>query len=134
MTVAETRSAMQRYLSAPDDDVSMMSDDVVFRIMATGEEFRSPEAVAALFDYYYRVAFDATWEQHRVVIGRGSAVWEGTFVGTHIGEFAGVSATGRRVRIPLCVCYDFKDGMLVEGRVYFETPAFLSQVGWPADD
>lgn len=129
MTIDETRAVMERYLAAPDDDTSMMADDVLFRIMATGAEYRTGPRVAAMFDLYYRIAFDARSEPRAILVGEGWAVWEGTFVGLHIGEFEGVRATGRQVRVPLCVCYDFQDGKLVEGRVYFETPAFLEQVG-----
>ena len=128
MTFEETRAVMETYLAAPDDDTSMMAEDVVFRIMATGKEYRSGPEVAAMFDYYYRAAFDAISEARAVMIGNGWAVWEGTFVGRHIGTFEGVPATGRRVRLPLCVCYEFRDGKLVEGRVYLEIPAFLAQI------
>jgi predicted ester cyclase len=49
-------------------------------------------------------------------------------VGTHLGEFAGVPATGRQVRVPLAVAYDLEAGRITRGRVYFEIPAFLAQV------
>jgi predicted ester cyclase len=55
-------------------------------------------------------------------------VLEGDFVGKHIGEFAGVPATGKTVRVPLCVVYDLEGGKIMRGRVYFEVPAFLKQV------
>jgi predicted ester cyclase len=63
------------------------------------------------------------------VFGEGVAVLEADFVGRPIGEFAGVPATGKDVRVPLAVVYDVRDGVIVQGRVYFETPAFLAQVG-----
>ena len=129
MTVGETRAVMDRYLAAEDHDTSMMADDVVFRIMATGMEYRSGPAVAAMFDLYYRTAFEARSEARAVMVGDGWAVWEGTFIGRHVGVFEGVRPTGRDVRLPLCVCYDFRDGKLVEGRVYLETRAFFDQVG-----
>lgn len=128
MTVRETQAVMERYLAAPDDDVSMLADDVVFRIMATGVVYRTGRQITEMFDFYYRIAFDARAEAIAVMVGDGWAVWEGTFVGRHIGVFQGVPPTGREVRIPLCVCYDFRDGKLAEGRVYFEFPAFLEQV------
>ena len=136
MTVGETRAVMDRYLAAEDHDTSMMADDVVFRIMATGVEYRSGPAVAAMFDLYYRTAFDARSEARAGMVGDGWAVWEGLFIGRHVGVFEGVPPTGREVRLPLCVCYDFGDGKLVEGRVYLETRAFFDQVGagtpdWP---
>jgi predicted ester cyclase len=68
-------------------------------------------------------------EMTNLVVGEGRAIGEWDFVGTHVGEFAGVPATGRRVRVPLAVAYDLADGRITKGRVYFEIPAFLAQVG-----
>ncbi len=128
MSVDETREVMETYIASEHGDVSSMADDVVFRVMATGAEHRTPAGVLGLLQYFYHVAFEAAAETRRFVVGPGSAVLEADFVGRHIGEFAGVPATGREVRVPLCVCYDLADGKIVEGRVYFEIPAFLAQV------
>jgi predicted ester cyclase len=49
-------------------------------------------------------------------------------VGKHIGEFAGVPATHKDVRIPLCVVYDLDNGMITHGRIYFEVPALMAQI------
>jgi hypothetical protein len=38
--------------------------------------------------------------------GLGRRHVKGDFVGKHIGEFAGIPATGKDVRVPLCVVYD----------------------------
>jgi predicted ester cyclase len=132
MSVEETRAVMEQYIASEHGDVSSMADDVVFRVMATGAEHRTPAGVLGMLQYFYSVAFEATAETRSFVVGPGSAVLEADFVGRHIGEFAGVPATGRDVRVPLCVCYDLRDGKIVEGRVYFEIPVFLAQVSAPA--
>jgi steroid delta-isomerase-like uncharacterized protein len=129
MSVEETRAVMQRYADGGHDDVSTMAPDVRFRVMATGDEHRTPEGVKAMLDFFYHQAFDATAEVHHVIVGEGVAAMEATFVGRHIGEFAGVPPTDREVRVPFAVHYDLRDGQIVEGRVYWEVPAFLAQVG-----
>ncbi|HEX8026316.1 MAG TPA: ester cyclase [Candidatus Limnocylindrales bacterium] len=129
MTIDETRSTMRRYLDSGHADLEIMSPDVCFTVMATGQEFRGPGAIAAMLGYFYTQAFEAQAINERVVFGEGRAVGEWDFVGRHIGEFAGVPATGKDVNVPLAVAYDLEDGKVVRGRVYFETPAFLAQVG-----
>lgn len=129
MSVERTREVIQRYAESEHGDVSMMAPDVVFRVMATGQEHRTPEGVVGMLNYFYHVAFEAHAETKNVVVGEGIAVLEADFVGRHIGEFAGVPPTGKDVRVPLAVIYDVRDGQIVEGRIYFETPAFLAQVG-----
>jgi predicted ester cyclase len=54
---------------------------------------------------------------------------EGDFVGKHIGEFAGIPAIGKDVCVPLCVIYDLENDQNKRGRVYFEMPALLQQLG-----
>ena len=128
MTVESTRSVMDRYWTGDHDDVNVLAPDVVFRMMATGEEYRTPQGVSEGLQNFYRGAFEATAEMRRVIIDAGSAVFEGDVVGRHTVEFAGVPATGRDVRIPLVVVYDVRDDAISEARVYSEVPVFLAQV------
>jgi predicted ester cyclase len=81
----------------------------------------------------YRVAFDARAEVRSRIVTEDQAVVEGEFVGTHIGEFAGIPATGRQVRVPLCVVYDLEDAMIKRARVYIEMPVLMRQLS-PAVD
>jgi steroid delta-isomerase-like uncharacterized protein len=129
MSVESTRDVVMRYLDSNHSDLSMMAPDVVFTHMATGDEHRGPDGVAGMLHFIYHVAFDARAETRNLVVADGQAVLEADFVGTHIGEFAGVPATGKSVRVPLCVVYDLEHDKIQRGRVYFEVPAFVRQVG-----
>jgi steroid delta-isomerase-like uncharacterized protein len=106
-----------------------MADDVVFTVMATGQEYKGPEAILGMLNYFYHGAFEATAQLKNMVIGEGSAIVEWDFIGRHTGEFAGVPATDREVRVPLCVAYDLENDRIKRGRISFEIPAFLAQVG-----
>ena len=128
MTVEATHRVMEKYLASQHGDTSMMSPDVVFRIMPTGEEHRTPEGVLAALGAFYHGTFEATAELRQLVVGEGSAALEGTVVGRHTGEFAGVPATGKDVRMPIAVFYDLADDQIIEARVYLELPVFLAQV------
>ncbi|GIL15980.1 MAG: hypothetical protein BroJett039_11530 [Chloroflexota bacterium] len=82
-----------------------------------------------MLDYFYHVAFDATAETRTLLFGENNAMVEGDFVGKHIGEFAGIPATGKNVRVPICVVYDLENAQIKRGRVYFEMPALMAQLG-----
>ena len=129
MSVKRTSEIVRQYWDSEHSDVSMMADDVVFTVMASGQEAHGPEGVLQLLNYFYHVAFDATAENRSEIIADGKAVWDGTFVGKHIGEFAGVPATGKQVRVPLCVVYELENEQIKEARIYFEIPALLAQLG-----
>ncbi len=128
MTVERTREVMTKYLDSQHSDLSMMAEDVVFTNMATGEEHRGVEGVRRMLDHVYHEAFDATAETRNRIYAEDRAVLEGEFVGTHIGTFAGIPATGRKVRVPLCVVYDLADGKISRGRVYMQVPVLLRQL------
>jgi steroid delta-isomerase-like uncharacterized protein len=130
MSVESTRETMLRYFNSEHSDVSMMAEDVVFTIMATGQEHHGRDAVLGMLNYFYHIAFDAAAESTRAMLfGESNAMVEGDFVGKHIGEFAGIPATGKDVRVPICVVYDLADDQIKRGRVYFEMPALLQQLG-----
>jgi steroid delta-isomerase-like uncharacterized protein len=129
MSVESTREVISRYLSSNHSDLSMMADDVVFAHMATGDLHEGPEAVGRMLHYVYHVAFDARAETRNLVVDDGKAVLEADFVGIHIGEFAGIPATGKQVRVPLCIVYDLENDMIKRGRVYMEIPVLFKQLG-----
>lgn len=129
MSVASTREVMTRYFGSEHSDVGMMANDVVFRVMATGEEYRTPEGVMGMLNYFYHIAFDATAETTNTIFADGQAVIEGYFVGKHIGDFAGVPATNKDVRVPICVVYDLANDQITKGRIYLEIPVLMQQLG-----
>ena len=129
MSVERTREAMERYLNSGHRDLSMMAEDVVFTTMATGDEHRGVDGVRRMLEHVYHEAFDATAETRTRIYAEDHAVLEADFVGTHIGTFAGIPATRRQVRVPLCVVYDLPDGRIHRGRVYLEIPVLMRQLG-----
>ncbi len=131
MSIESTRETMRRYFNSEHSDTSMIAEEVVFTIMATGQEHHGPDAVLGMLNYFYHIAFDATATTRVTLFGENNAMLEGEFVGKHIGEFAGIPATGKEVHVPLCVVYDLANDQITRGRVYFEMPALLQQLGVP---
>lgn len=129
MSVERTREAMDRYINSAHTDLSMMAENVVFTTMGTGDEHRGVEGVRRMLNHVYHEAFDARAESRSRIYAENHAVLEADFVGKHIGTFAGIPATGREVRVPLCVVYDLENGKIVRGRVYLEVPVLLRQLG-----
>ena len=55
-------------------------------------------------------------------------VTEEVMEGTHQGVFAGMSATGRRVKLPICHVTRVVDGRIVERIAYHDTAGILRQL------
>lgn len=130
MTSATQRNldAVRRY-TAGDHDAAVLAPDAAFVDVTTGRRWTGANEIAAMLDGMYRVAFDARVEEPRLVADADAVVLEATFVGRHIGEFAGVAATGAEVRVPLVVVYDLADGVIRGARIHFDVASFLRQVG-----
>jgi steroid delta-isomerase-like uncharacterized protein len=63
-------------------------------------------------------------------VTQDDVILEVTITGTHRGEWRGLPATGRRVRIPLCGVFTFDDaGKLAGERIYYDRAAILAQIG-----
>jgi steroid delta-isomerase-like uncharacterized protein len=129
MSIETTRQTMQRYFSAEDDQLTMLAEDVVFTIMATGEQYHGRDGIAGMLNSLYQVAFNADAVMRGLIFGESSAVWEGDFVGKHVGLFAGIPATNKDVRVPLCVFYELEQDQIKRARVYFEMPVLFQQIG-----
>jgi steroid delta-isomerase-like uncharacterized protein len=129
MSVGITERVMRKYWDSQHTDTSMMAENVVFTMMANGQETRGPEAVLQMLHWFYHVAFDARAETANEIIADGKAMIEAEVVGKHIGEFAGVPATGKQFRVPLCVVYDVEGEQITRARIYFEIPALMAQLG-----
>lgn len=132
MSIESTRDIMLRYFNAEHGDVSILADDVVFTLMASGQEDHGPEAVLGTLNYLYHVAFDATFQPQLTIFGENNAMAEGKFVGKHIGEFNGNEATGKDVNVPMCLVYDLENEKIKRCRIYFEMPVLMQQLGVPA--
>ena len=128
MSLEATREVVTAYLQNHADP-SYLAEDAVFTDMGTGEEYRGRAAIAQSLEYIYHQAFDARPEVHSTVLTDGHAVAEGEFVGRHIGDFAGMPATGREVRVPICVAYDVEGDKIKRARIYLLANVLLQQLG-----
>lgn len=126
MSLESTRETLEAYWR--EHDPQYVAEDAVFTIVATGEEVRGREAISEHLHHFYHEAFDARAEQTNSIFGEGKGTLEAHVVGTHTGEFAGIPATGREVRVPLCVTYDVADGQITRARVYLMVSVLMKQI------
>lgn len=131
METHQTREIIKAY--AAGHDPKYLAEDAVFVDMNSGQEHRGRDAVASMLHYVYHVAFDAHAEPVSVIVDGNRAVLEATFVGRHIGEFAGIPATGNEVRVPLCVIYEVAMDGVKGARIYMAAGAMMQQLGASAE-
>jgi len=128
MSVETTHEVVSKYLDSDHYDLSMMAEDIVFTNMATGDETHGMENLKEILNYIYHKAFDARTESKSRIYSDSNAVFEADFVGKLFGEFVGVPAINKEVRVPSCVVYDLEDNKIKRARIYFEMPVFFDQL------
>ncbi len=126
MSVESTRKIMEEYWDGHGGKA--IAENAVFIDMATGQESRGLPAIREMFRHMYMEAFEAEAKTVHTTIADGRAVFEGEFYGIHTGEFAGIPATGRHVRVPLVVSYDLENDQIVTARVYHAALALAAEL------
>jgi steroid delta-isomerase-like uncharacterized protein len=127
MSVEQTKQVLEAYWR--EHDPRHVAEDAVFVMLPTGEEIRGRESIAQHLNTFYHVTLDAHAEIVSSVFADGQGVLEAVVVGKHTGEFAGIPATGRDVRVPLCVCYELQGDQIQRARIYLMASVLLQQIG-----
>ena len=124
MTITESgRTTMDAYLHALTTRGSFaefLTDDVTLDMAGAGMSAQGRADVEGLIRLAHEQAFDGRPELKSLIVapdGQRAAI-EADFVGRHTAEFAGIPATGRDVRVPYSVHYDFNNGGISALRIY----------------
>lgn len=127
MKTIQEKKSIEKYFESHDS--KYLTEDTVFINMNNSELTIGREAVGKMLYYMYHVAFDAHAEITNTIVTANKAVLEANFVGKHIGEFAGIQATGKNVKVPLCVTYDLEEnGLIKVARVYMVESVMMQQL------
>jgi steroid delta-isomerase-like uncharacterized protein len=97
---------------------------------AWGEHYTGGDGVRQFYEQLMKALPDLEIEvQHRHVTDE-AIVLEVLIRGTHLGEWRGLPATGRRVEVPLCGVYTFdSDDGLAGEKIYYDRGTVLRQLG-----
>jgi steroid delta-isomerase-like uncharacterized protein len=104
-----------------------------YEVVATGEVHDGSAGVEA-FLIQNRTAFpDFRFEPMSAAPADDIVLVEGTFTGTHEGNWRGLPATGRSVEFAMAVVFQFDGEAMVGERIYFDLSTPLRQLGVSRD-
>ena len=98
-------------------------------MVGTDRGTEGPDDTEAFIDHLHTVAFDASPQLENMVVGDGQAAAAFDFVGKHVGEFGGIAATGREVRVPYCMVYELEGEKIKALRGYMPMDVLMQQLG-----
>jgi steroid delta-isomerase-like uncharacterized protein len=88
------------------------------------------DAVRAYYDDLLRAVPDLQVDVQRHHVSDDGVILEVMIRGTHLGEWRGLPATGRRVNVPLCGVFTFDENDRLAGeRIYYDRATVLAQLG-----
>jgi hypothetical protein len=131
MSAASTTRVLASYTAALDAGTpfaDMFAADAVLTIGDSDQEVRGPAAVAQAIMDLYHGSFAGRMTITASVVGQGEAATTGQFVGTQIGTFAGLAATGNTMSVPYTAFYEVVDGRITTLRLDFSTAEILRQL------
>jgi len=132
MSIESTSETLTTYLEVlvqRGPYAQYFADNVTFTLVGANQEVTGREAVEQFIRYFHEQAFDAHPKLKTTIVEEDRAAAEIDFVGTHIGEFAGVPASNKNVNVPYAVVYDFQDDKITALRAYIPMDALLQQIG-----
>jgi len=93
------------------------------------EELHGPEAIKGLIAMF-RAAFpDLKTRIDDLVIEGNKAIYCVTITGTHKGDFMGIAATGKQVKVNAMVLSRFEEGKIIEEYEILDQLALFQQLG-----
>ena len=101
-----------------------------YELVATGQVFDGPDEVSG----YYRTSRAAFPDQRNenvvLTYAEDAVVAEFDLLGTHLGDLAGLTPTGRTFRCRMCALFLFPPGGegIIGERVYFDQGTILRQL------
>ena len=138
MPVEDTQRAMNAYvedLLGGRPYKRHFSADVVVSLVGTDQGAQGPDGAEGWIDYLHKVAFEASPELRSMIVSDGQAAAEFDFVGKHVGEFGGMGATGRDVRVPYSAVYDLEGEKISAVRIYLSMDVLMGQLaGSPSSE
>jgi steroid delta-isomerase-like uncharacterized protein len=131
----DIREYMKEYFEAwTEGDVenilAYFTDDVTISLLGVPVLLEGKAAVTEGFVVPFAKGFPGNIHHVLNLVHEGNqVVVEWMFTAVHSGNFAGIPATGRSVKLPGCSVYTVEGGKISRGLLYYNGPTLMEQLG-----
>jgi steroid delta-isomerase-like uncharacterized protein len=116
-----------------DEVVQYVADDGELTTVGPGDVFRGKDGARKYNENWANGFPDGRITIDRVHADGDTVIVEFTGRGTHTGtlvtSMGDIPATGRSMTLKLCDVIEFRDGLIVRQRSYFDTGSMMAQLG-----
>jgi steroid delta-isomerase-like uncharacterized protein len=85
--------------------------------------------IEKVFQSFFQAFPDVVFKDHELLIDGDRVAHFSASTGTHLGDFFGLKASGRRFEVPVVWLYEFRGGKIVQERRTYDFTGLLVQVG-----
>lgn len=116
-----------------DEVAKHAAPDAQIVIVGTGDTFTGPDGVRAYNESWAqgfpdgRITVDHVFSAGDMVVGEFTG--RGTHTGTIVTSMGEIPPTGRSVTLKFCDVIEFRDGMILNQRSYFDSGSMMAQLG-----
>jgi predicted ester cyclase len=98
-------------------------------VSPTGGVLEGRTDICHIYEVWFRAFPDMTFTTEDLIVDEDRVALLGRVCGTHLGEFFGMAATGRRIEISCVFIYRLEDGLIAHERRVLDFTGLLVQVG-----
>jgi steroid delta-isomerase-like uncharacterized protein len=99
-----------------------------YRVMPMGIVHDGEQAVGELLSGIFKGFPDFTVDIDKTYHSEDAVVLEMKMKGTHLGDWAGLKATGRSMDVPIVCIFEFEGDRLTCEKVYFDMATLVNQL------
>jgi steroid delta-isomerase-like uncharacterized protein len=105
------------------------AEDGIVESPFAGGQTRGREAIAKVYEAFFRAFPDLTMHTDEPVIDGDRVVLVTHLSGTDRGGFMGLHPTGRAVEVPMVLLFDLENGLIARERRIYDFTGLAVQVG-----
>lgn len=111
-----------------DETLATLHPECVFEDLGQNRTYRGRMGAALHYREWWDGVDVTVVGEHRSWASDDCLIGEARFKGQHIGSFLGVAATGLPINLPFVVIVEFRDGLMLSERFYYNPLELLRQL------
>ena len=105
------------------------TDDCVLESPFAGGKATGREAIAAVYESYFRTFADITFTREAMIVDGNEVVLLERVTGTDTGGVMGMAPSGRAMSYMIAIHYELRDGQIARERRVYDFTGVLLQIG-----
>lgn len=120
-----------RFINTGDVELgqSIISPEVIFYAPTSAEPMHGFQGYVSVLEMMRGAMPDVQWKVEEIISGNNKVVVRFTMTGTHVNQFVGIPATGKKICVTAMNIYEFNNGKIIREHGLPDLFTMLLQLG-----